>query len=75
MCAQISAFNLHAARRVAANDKQGKEILCRYILRPPLANARLHLLADGNVTVEFTRRVFHSLGRMERAASVLLPKP
>jgi hypothetical protein len=55
LCAQISLFNLHAARRVAPNDKQGKEILCRYILRPPLANERLHLLANGSVTVEFKR--------------------
>ncbi len=45
LCAQLGAFNLHAARRVAGNDKQGKEMLCRYILRPPLANERLHLLA------------------------------
>jgi hypothetical protein len=45
LCAQLGAFNLHAARRVAGNDKQGKEFLCRYILRPPLANERLHLLA------------------------------
>ncbi len=36
---QVGAFNLHAARciigrRVAPNDKQGREMLCRYILRP-----------------------------------------
>ena len=30
-------------------------MLCRYILRPPLANERLHLLADGRVCVEFKR--------------------
>lgn len=62
LCAQISAFNLHAARRVAPSGKPGKPMLCRYILRPPLANERLHLSADGSVTVEFKRRVFHSLG-------------
>lgn len=28
-------FNLHAATRVAANDKPGRGTLCRYILRPP----------------------------------------
>jgi hypothetical protein len=55
LCAEAGAFNLHAARRVAPNDKQGREMLCRYILRPPLANERLHLLADGSVTVEFKR--------------------
>ena len=28
LCTQLGAFNLHAARRVAPNDKQGKEMLC-----------------------------------------------
>jgi len=55
LCAQDCAFNLHAARRVAPNDKQGREMLCRYILRPPMANERLHLLADGHVELEFKR--------------------
>jgi hypothetical protein len=38
LCAQDHGFNLHAATRVAANDKQGRLTLCRYILRPPLAS-------------------------------------
>lgn len=55
LCAQIGGFNLHAARRVSANDKQGREVLCRYILRPPLANEGIRLMPDGSVTVEFKR--------------------
>jgi Putative transposase len=55
LCTKIGAFNLHVARRVARNDKQGKGMLCRYILRPPLVNERLYLLADGRVTVELKR--------------------
>ena len=55
LCSQDHGFNLHAATRVAANDKPGRETLCRYILRPPLANERLHILADGNVKLEFKR--------------------
>jgi hypothetical protein len=54
-CAQVGAFNLHAALRVAPNNKQGKEFLCRSILRPPLAKERLHLLPDGGVTLDFKR--------------------
>jgi hypothetical protein len=38
LCAQARAFNLHAATRVGANDKQGRLTLCRYILRPPPAS-------------------------------------
>ena len=41
LCAQEHGFNLHGATRVAANDKQGRLTLCKYILRPPLANDRL----------------------------------
>jgi Putative transposase len=55
LCNQLGAFNLHVARRVARNDKKGKGMLCRYILRSPLVNERLHLLADGRVTVELKR--------------------
>jgi hypothetical protein len=55
LCAQDAAFNLHAARRVAGGDRQGREKLCRYILRPPLANERLHILEDGSVALEFKR--------------------
>jgi hypothetical protein len=55
LCSQSHGFNLHAATRVAANDKLGRETLCRYILRPPLANDRLHILPDGAVRLEFKR--------------------
>jgi hypothetical protein len=48
-------YALHAASRVASNDKTGRETLCRYVLRPPLANDRLHILPDGAVRLEFKR--------------------
>ena len=54
LCAQDCGFNLHAAT-VAANDQQGRLTLCRYILRPPLANDRLKILDDGNVKLEFKK--------------------
>jgi len=34
LCATNRSFNLQAATRVAANDKPGRERLCRFILRP-----------------------------------------
>jgi hypothetical protein len=55
LCAQDHGFNLHAATRVAANDQQGRLTLCKYILRPPLANDRLKILDDGNVRLEFKK--------------------
>src|SRR5512136_2807047 len=38
LCGQSHGFNLQGASHVAANDKAGRERLCRYILRPALAN-------------------------------------
>jgi Putative transposase len=55
LCAQHAGFNLHAGTRVAANDKLGRQTLCRYILSPPLANDRLHVLPDGRVQLSFKR--------------------
>ena len=55
LCAQEHGFNLHASTKVAANDKPGRVTLCRYILRPPLANDRLHILPDGTVRLDFKK--------------------
>jgi hypothetical protein len=40
-CAQIEGFNLHANTRVAANQRDQLETLCRYLARPPLSDERL----------------------------------
>ena len=55
LCGQARGFNLHAATKIAANDKQGRLTLCKYILRPPFANDRLKILDDGNVKLEFKK--------------------
>jgi hypothetical protein len=55
LCATSHAFNLHAATRVAANDEQGRLALCKYILRPPLANDRLKILDDNVVRLAFKK--------------------
>jgi hypothetical protein len=52
LCGQHAGFNLQAATKVAANDKKGRENLCKYILRPPLANDRLKIIDDGNVRLD-----------------------
>lgn len=44
--AQLEGFALHANLRVAGDDRARLERLCRYLLRPPLAQDRLRLLAD-----------------------------
>jgi hypothetical protein len=55
LCAQAQGFNLHAATKVAANDIQGRLALCKYVLRPPLANDRLKTLGDGQVRIELKK--------------------
>ena len=47
--AYLERFDLHADRDVRADDRLGLERLCRYLLRPPLAQERLSRLADGRV--------------------------
>ena len=41
LCCAARGFSLHAATRVRAADRERLEHLCRYLLRPPLAAARL----------------------------------
>jgi Putative transposase. len=67
LCAQEHGFNLHASTKVAANDKPGRVTLCRYILRPPLANDRLHILPDGAVRLDFKKPWSEGDGRGEAA--------
>ena len=55
LCGQQAGFNLHGATKVAANDEQGRLALCKYILRPPLANYRLKILDDSVVRLEFKK--------------------
>jgi hypothetical protein len=55
LCGQSHGFNLQNATRVAANDKDGRERLCRYILRPPLANDWLKVRDSGDVRLDFKR--------------------
>jgi hypothetical protein len=44
-----------AATKVAANDEAGRIALCKYILRPPLANDRLKILDDNLVRLSFKK--------------------
>ena len=53
--AHLERFDLHADRDVRADDRLGLERLCRYLLRPPLAQERLTRLADGRVLCTLAR--------------------
>jgi hypothetical protein len=74
--AHLEGFDLHANVWVGANDRAGLERLCRYLLRPPFAQGRLRLQADGRVGLELKRAwhdgtrelVFEPLEFLERLA-------
>jgi hypothetical protein len=80
--ARHASFDLHAGRTVRADDRAGLQRLCHYLLRPPLAQERIELLADGRVGLTLahpwadgTRAlVFTPVEFLEKLA-VLIPKP
>lgn len=47
--AQVRGINVHAKQLVDGRDRLQLERLCRYILRPPLAQDRLRRRADGRL--------------------------
>jgi len=55
LCAQVEGFNLQAATRIGATDRQGLERMARYLARPPIANERLTRLDDGRLELRLKR--------------------
>jgi hypothetical protein len=81
-CADVEGFNVHAAVRIAANDREGLETLCRYIARPPLSDERLAALVDGNLSVRLKRpwsdgttHLVFSPGELIDKLLPLIPRP
>jgi hypothetical protein len=82
LCADLDGFSLHAAVRVEAGRPDRLEHLIRYLMRPPLAEERLHLLPDGRVAIALKKRwrdgtasvVLDPLTFLERLAA-LIPRP
>ncbi len=80
--AQLAGFDLHADRAIRGEDRVGLERLCRYLVRPPLAQERLELLPDGRVGVTLAHPwsdgtcafVFAPLEFLEKLAA-LIPRP
>jgi hypothetical protein len=53
--AHLDGYSLHAGVRIHANDREGRERLCRYALRPPLALDRLSRGEDGRLLYRMKR--------------------
>jgi hypothetical protein len=54
--AHASGFDLHAGLIVRAGRRDRLERLCRYTLRPPLAQERLHRTGDGEIWLALRHR-------------------
>jgi hypothetical protein len=80
--AHTGGFDLHAGLMVRAGHRDRLERLCRYALRPPLAQERLHATGEGEIWLTLRHRWadgtthlrFDPLALLERLA-VLTPRP
>ena len=80
--ARRQGFDLHAGVRVPAGRRDRLERICRYTLRPPVAQDRLQLTDDGQVRLELrrpwsdgtTHLLFDPVELLERLAA-LTPRP
>jgi len=48
-------FNVHAAVRIGAHDRTGREKICRYVTRPELSQGRVSVGVDGQVQITLKR--------------------
>ncbi|HEX5107174.1 MAG TPA: transposase [Vicinamibacterales bacterium] len=80
--AACRGFDLDATVQVPAGARDHLERVCRYALRPPIAQDRIQLTPEGDVLLELRHRWsdgtthlrFHPLELLERLAS-LTPRP
>ena len=80
-CAELDGFSLHANVRIAARDRGRLERLCRYLVRPPISDARLALAQDGSIALELktpysdgtTHFVYDPMTFLARLAALVPP--
>jgi hypothetical protein len=80
--ARLEGFDLHANVCAPAGNRERLERLCRYALRPPIAQDRPRVTADGQIVLQLRRRwsdgtthlLFDPIELMERLAA-LTPRP
>jgi putative transposase/transposase-like zinc-binding protein len=80
--AHLDGFDLHANGAVDGQDRERFEQLCRYLLRPAVAQDRLRFTEDGRVVLELksawadgtSHLVFDPLDLLARLAA-LVPRP
>ena len=75
-------FEVHAGVRVAGEDEAARQRLCRYVMRPPLAEAQLELIDEDRVRLTFRKPTragqrsidLHPMALMRRLAWLVPPR-
>ena len=82
LAARVDGYSLEAGTHVHAHDRKGLEHLCRYGLRPPFSQERLHLVPDRRVLLELrrptpdgARAVVFTPDQFVRRLAVIVPPP
>jgi hypothetical protein len=80
--AHSEGFDLHANAAVRAGENERLEHLCRYILRPPVAQDALELTPDGRVLLRLrrpwrdgTRAIRFEPSEFLEKLAVIIPRP
>ena len=55
LCVSKDGFTLHAATHAGGADREGREKLLRYVLRPPIASERVSVIEGGLVRLTLKR--------------------
>ena len=81
LCAAVNGFNLHAATSIKSSERTRLEGLCKYVLRPPIAEERLSILGNGDVSYRLKKRwndgtshiIYTQMEFMEKLAALIPP--
>ena len=80
--AHFGGFDLHAAVAVPAGDRARLEHLCRYVLRPPVAQDALELTPEGKILLRLrqpwhdgTRAILFEPQELIERLAALIPRP
>ena len=80
--AHFRGFDLHANVAVAAGEREQLEHLCRYVLRPPVAQGALELTPDGKVLLRLrrawrdgTRAIRFEPSELLEKLAAMIPRP
>jgi len=81
LCAAVNGFSLHAATSIKSSQRKRLESLCKYVLRPAIAEERLTILENSDVSYRLKKRwsdgtshiIYTQMEFMEKLAALVPP--